>query len=105
MPGQGARRIYSLESCQDAANYKKVDPPKEVVELKETVKEEVWPEKDIVWINRPKKTVGRKRASQVFKGSNPKGRVVEEYKEITTPLAAFDHFFDEPMLTIILGIS
>ena len=76
-----------------------------MIELKETVKPEVWPEKDLIWVNRPIKKAGRKRESQIFRGSNPNGSVVEEYRHITKPLEAFDTLFDEFMINIILGTS
>ena len=105
LPGTGAKRIYSLKTAQDPQNYGQYVLPKNVEELKVTVKEEVWPGEEIIWTNKPPKKVGRKRQPQLFRGSNPDGQVVEEYRHLKTPIEVFDHLFDQQIMEIILGIS
>ena len=102
-PGTGARRIHSLQTAQDSGNYTEFVLPKNVKELKVPIKSPlVWPETEMIWRNRPIKKAGRKAAHHILKG--PAGEVKPEYKNVTEPEQSFDLFFDEEIMTTILGI-
>ena len=95
------------KSCLNAENYSKYAFPKKVQELKVPISSSsgAWDSEEMIWVNRPQKTAGRKKEPHIFRGANVNGQVRREYRELKTPMEIFNVLFDEPMLEIILGIS
>ena len=101
-PGTGARRIHSLDTARDPQNYTPFEKPKQLIELNVPVKKpEVWPGGSMQWVNRPIKKAGRKSAQHLLKG--PAGEVKEEYKHVKSSQQAFELFFDDDIMKMILG--
>ena len=105
LPSTGSKRIFSLKTACDPENYSPYAYPKKVQELKVDIKSKDLPVDELVWINKPKKTVGRKKEPHIFRGSNVNGQVKREYRKLKTPVEVFDHLFDEEIMNTILGIS